>query len=112
MRLFLMLVLALGLLSEATRIGTSSVKPLKINLSERMPHMLDLVQRTHLPAAELPAAKDSYNTSLSSGMPLSTLQSLQKEWIASFSWEKEQESINRYGIRVLVSLSEPRLTST
>jgi hypothetical protein len=91
-----MLVLALGLLSEAIETRTSGVKPLKVNLSERVPHMLDLVQRTHLPSAELPAAKDSYNTTLSSGMPLSILQSLQKEWVSSFSWEKEQESINQY----------------
>jgi hypothetical protein len=93
-----MLVLALGLLSEATRIGTSIVKTLQINLSERLPHMLDLVQRTQLPSAELPAAKDNYNTTLSSGVPLSTLKSLQKEWITNFNWEKEQESINQYDI--------------
>src|SRR5437773_1052583 len=98
MRSYFMLVLALGLLSEATRIGTSIIKPLKINLSERLPHMLDLVQRTQLPSAELPAAKDNYNTTLSSGVPLSTLKSLQKEWITNFNWEKEQESINRYDI--------------
>lgn len=105
-----MLVFALGLLSEATGTVTSSVEPLKINLSERVPHMLDLVQRTHLPSTELPAAKDSYNTTLSSGMSLSILQSLQKEWVTSFSWEKEQESINRYD-EILASSSEARLIS-
>ena len=98
MRSFFVLFLALGLLSEATGTGTSIVMPLQINLSERVPHMLDLVQRTHLPFAELPAATDSYNTTVSSGVPLSTLNDFQEEWITSFNWEKEQESINRYDI--------------
>jgi hypothetical protein len=98
MRSFFVLVLALGLLAEATGTGTSIVMPLQINLSERVPHMLDLVQRTHLPSAELPAAKDSYNTTVSSGVPLSTLNGFQEEWITSFNWENEQESINRYDI--------------
>ena len=100
-----MLVLALGLLSEATGTGTSSITPLQINLSERVPHMLDLVQRTYLPPAELPPAKDRYNTTLSSGVPLSTLNSFQEEWIINFNWENEQESINRYD-RALTSSSE------
>ncbi|KAK9318857.1 Alpha/Beta hydrolase protein [Lipomyces orientalis] len=90
------LILSLCFLSEAASRVTSSVKPLKINLSERVPHMLDLVHRTHLPPAELSAAKSSYNTTLSSGLPLSTLKSLRKEWITSFKWELEQESINQY----------------
>ena len=98
MGLFCVLVLALGLQSEATGTGISSVTPLQINLSERVPHMLDLVRRTHLPSAELPAAKDSYNTTLSSGVPLSTLNGFQEEWITSFNWENEQESINQYDI--------------
>ena len=98
MQSFSMLVFALGLLSEASGTGTSSITPLQINLSERVPHMLDLVQRSYLPAAELPAAKDSYNTTLSSGVPLSTLNSFQEEWIITFNWENEQESINRYDI--------------
>ncbi|PKK44349.1 hypothetical protein CI102_10297 [Trichoderma harzianum] len=58
--------------------------------------MLDLVKATHLPSTELQTAKMGPNNTLLTGMPLAILQQLQIEWITSFDWEKEQNSINKY----------------
>jgi hypothetical protein len=96
MKPLLMVVSALRLLPGAVGAGTYSVKPIKIELSERVPHMLDLVKRTTLPATELQPARDSLNSSISTGIPLSTMKSLQEEWITKFNWEEEQASINQY----------------
>lgn len=85
---------SLGLLSKATAASTPVVKPFTVNLSSRVPHMLDLVGKTVLPAAELAAAHANLNMSLTTGMPLDTLKSLQSEWTTSFNWTKEQEQIN------------------
>lgn len=88
---------SLGLLSKAAAANTPVAKPFTVNLSSRVPHMLDLIQRTVSPAAELPAANANLNMSLTTGIPLSTLKSLQNEWVTSFNWTKEQEQINTYG---------------
>lgn len=93
-----MIISVLVILSEAAETGTYSVKPIKIELSERAPRMIDMVKRTRLPAAELQSARDSLNISISTGVSLSTMNSLQKEWVTSFNWEKEQEFINQYDI--------------
>ena len=103
-----MLVSALGLLSRAIGAGTNNVKPIKIELSERVPRMIENVKRTRLPAAELQPARESLNISISTGTSLATMQSLQKEWITRFNWEKEQESINQYDIQV----STPEISLT
>ncbi|KAI1127060.1 Alpha/Beta hydrolase protein [Nemania abortiva] len=71
------------------------VEPFEINLSDRVPRMLDLIRNTKLPSAELVAAVDSTNQSLSTGIPLQTLKDLQEEWVNGFDWDKEQASINK-----------------
>jgi hypothetical protein len=71
-----------------------AVTPFTVNLSSRVPHMLDLIGRTNLPSTELAAAHASSNMSLTTGMSLDTLKSLKKEWTASFNWTKEEEQIN------------------
>ncbi|KAL6692291.1 hypothetical protein J3F84DRAFT_402106 [Trichoderma pleuroticola] len=65
---------SLGLLSKAAAANALVAKPFTVNLSSRVPHMLDLIQRTVLPAAELPAANANLNMSLTTGIPLSTLK--------------------------------------
>lgn len=94
MKTSLLLGASLGLLSGAAAASIPSVKPFKVNLSSRVPHMLDLIKRTVLPAAELSAAHASMNLTITTGMPLSTLKSLQNEWTTSFNWTKEQEQMN------------------
>lgn len=71
------------------------VRPFKVDLSDRVPRMLALVKNTRLPAHESPAARDSYNITLSTGISLSTLKQLQTQWSTSFDWEKEQAAMNR-----------------
>lgn len=72
--------------------------------------MLDLIERTTLPAAELAAAHTNLNMSLTTGMPLSTLKSLQTEWMTSFNWTQEQEQINTYEHQTRSSSELTRLT--
>ncbi|KAM0255361.1 hypothetical protein ACHAQJ_005881 [Trichoderma viride] len=96
MKTCLLLGASLGLLSKAAVASTPVVKPFAVNLSSRVPHMLDLVGKTVLPAAELAAAHANMNMSLTTGMPLDTLKSLQSEWTTSFNWTKEQEQMNTY----------------
>lgn len=97
MKTSLLLGASLGLLSKAAAANTPVAKPFTVNLSSRVPHMLDLIGKTVLPAAELPAANANLNMSLTTGMPLSTLKTLQSEWTTSFNWTKEQEQMNTYG---------------
>lgn len=66
------------------------VKPYEINLTQGVPHILDLIKRTNLPAyPEYPGVGDS------AGISLRTLTDLQREWLAEFDWKKEQDEINR-----------------
>lgn len=90
-----LLILALGLLSTAANMGPPNVRPVTLDFTRRVPHMIDLVKGTHLPATELQTAKNGPNNTLLTGMPLSILQKLQKEWTTNFDWEKEQNSINQ-----------------
>jgi hypothetical protein len=86
-----------GLSADAVPTKEFQVKPFEVNLSDRVPHMLDLIRNTQLPSDEFVAARESTNNSLSTGISLRTLKDLQKEWITSFNWDKEQASINKYG---------------
>jgi hypothetical protein len=88
-------LLSLGLPLAATATPNPLVKPFHINLGHRVPHMLELIKRTQLPASEIAAVKASTNSSLSSGLPLSTLKSLKEEWVDKFDWNKEQAALNK-----------------
>ncbi|KAK3944086.1 hypothetical protein QBC46DRAFT_337822 [Diplogelasinospora grovesii] len=65
-------------------------RPLTIDLSEKVPRMLDLVGNTRLPDKPLysdPAA----------GIGLGMLKSLQSQWTGGdFDWQKEQASLNQF----------------
>lgn len=74
----------------------SQIKPFKVDLSSRVPAMLDLICTTRLPAAEVPAANNSPNGTKNSGISLATLQQLRKRWLTDFDWNKEQNDMNRY----------------
>lgn len=91
-------------LAAATPLNPS-VKSFRIDLSDRVPHMLDLIRRTQLPLTEVPAAKESMNSSLSSGISLSTLKSMKEDWITRFDWNKEQAIMNKYVKRTLANSS-------
>ncbi|KAI8622896.1 alpha/beta-hydrolase [Xylariaceae sp. FL1651] len=84
-----------GFVAEAIPTRRFQVESFKIQLSDRVPHMLDLIQRTQLPASEVPAAHDNLNISLSTGLSLQTLEDLKEEWVAGFDWDKEQVSLNQ-----------------
>ncbi|KAI8946654.1 alpha/beta-hydrolase [Xylaria longipes] len=84
-----------GVPADAVATQQSQVKPFEINLSERVPHMLDLIQNTQLPSSEFVAARESTNGTLSTGISLQTLKELQSEWITGFNWDKEQASMNK-----------------
>ncbi|KAF8598947.1 alpha/beta-hydrolase [Ceratobasidium sp. AG-I] len=65
------------------------VRPFKIDLSSRVPHLKDLVERTHLPAT-------SVLGSAGAGVNLAWLKNRQIEWLEKFDWEKEQNSLNKF----------------
>ncbi|KAF2963858.1 hypothetical protein GQX73_g9696 [Xylaria multiplex] len=84
-----------GMPVDAVPTQRFQIKPFEINLSERVPHMLDLIRDTQLPSSEFVAARESTNGTLSTGISLETLKDLREEWITSFNWEEEQASINK-----------------
>ncbi|KAI1176688.1 alpha/beta-hydrolase [Nemania sp. FL0916] len=85
----------LGLPANAAPTQSFKVSPFKVNISDRVPHMLDLIQNTHLPAADYVAAHMSLNDTLSTGISLQTLESLTNQWVNNFNWDEEQATINK-----------------
>ncbi|PNP59964.1 hypothetical protein FNYG_14701 [Fusarium nygamai] len=65
------------------------LKPFTINLSDGVPHMIDLAKRTNL------AINGDY-LAPNAGIPLETLVSLRKELIDNFDWETEQQKLNKF----------------
>lgn len=69
------------------------VRPYTVNLSEGVPHMLDLIRSTVLPdEPQYPGVGSSM------GIDLDELKSLRDIWLRDFDWNREQASINRYAI--------------
>ncbi len=66
-----------------------NIQPFAIKLTDRVPHMLDMIRRTQLPATEHPAFGGDQ-----AGISLDALKSLRHDWANKFIWEKEQESMN------------------
>ncbi|RDW85444.1 hypothetical protein BP5796_03769 [Coleophoma crateriformis] len=89
--------LAFALLSihgtVCTELGTNpfNLRPFSINLSSGVRTMLNKIKTTELPHfPEYPDVGSSF------GIDLNTLRSLRKEWLTSFNWGKEQNSMNQF----------------
>ncbi|KAK5738319.1 hypothetical protein LTR17_006038 [Elasticomyces elasticus] len=68
-----------------------AIKPFRIDLSAGVPHMYDLLRRSHLPA------KEEYpGIGSTAGIDLSVLKSLKKEWLEDFDWQHEEKELNRF----------------
>ena len=80
--------------ASMVRASEPTLQPFKIDLLDRVPHMLDLVQKIQLPALEVSAAHASQNLSVSTGIDLETLSSLREAWLTNFDWKTEQDSMN------------------
>ncbi|KAJ1302233.1 hypothetical protein OPQ81_001054 [Rhizoctonia solani] len=65
------------------------VKPFKINLSSRVPHLKELVNLTKLPATSVLGKAGA-------GVDLTWLKDRQKDWIGEFNWDKEQTLMNKF----------------
>lgn len=106
-----LVLLSTELLAEAARPGIS---PFKIDLSRRVPHMVDMINRTQLPSSDLEVAVNSRNDSTSTGISLSKLESLRSQWLHDFDWEKEQLELNQYEIAYnnLVIFNRPLICSS
>jgi hypothetical protein len=64
------------------------VKPFKVDLTSRVPHMKELIKRTELPDS-------SVLGSAGAGINLSWLKNRQVEWLESFDWQKEEDNMNQ-----------------
>ena len=65
------------------------VRPFRIDLSSKVPRMLQLVSDTKLP---LPGPY--LTTDGSSGVNLDTLIDLRSQWLSDFDWHREQNALN------------------
>ncbi|KAF2966308.1 hypothetical protein GQX73_g7264 [Xylaria multiplex] len=70
--------------------GVHSLEPFKVDLSDKVSHMKDLIEKTNLPENEV---NTGVGTSL--GITLNALKSLKDQWLTSFDWETEEVSINK-----------------
>jgi hypothetical protein len=65
------------------------LKPFKINLSSKVPHLKTLVHNTRLPAKPLYP-----DLGADKGIQLDFLSSLKEEWVTSYDWDAEQATLN------------------
>ncbi|UKZ58721.1 uncharacterized protein TrAtP1_000046 [Trichoderma atroviride] len=97
MRVLFAKLFALGVLTgpgQASPVQTqhtSQVHPFTINLSSRVPRMLEQIRSTQL--LSQPVYTDTGNAN---GISLHDLKSLQKQWLTVFDWESEQQEINKF----------------
>jgi hypothetical protein len=68
-----------------------SVRPFHIELTARIPRMLDQIQNTRLPERFPYSGVDS-----SFGIDLDVLKALRREWVTDFNWKTEQDSMNQF----------------
>jgi hypothetical protein len=67
------------------------VQSFEVDLSKRVPRMLDLIKNTRLPdKPEYPSVGGSY------GLDLDVLKTLKNQWIHNYDWQKDQSYMNRY----------------
>lgn len=88
-------VLALAAVSDSTPLDCKLIRPTEIDLSAKVPHMLDMIRQTRLPAFDLSAARESQNMTESFGVGLNTLNRLKDQWLNDFDWEVEQATLNK-----------------
>lgn len=97
MRVSLAKLFALGVLAGSSQASavqpqhTSQVHPFTVNLSSRVPRMLEQIRSTRL--LSQPVYVDTGNAD---GISLQNLKSFQKQWLTAFDWESEQKEINKY----------------
>ncbi|KAG8701858.1 hypothetical protein FRC09_005089 [Ceratobasidium sp. 395] len=65
------------------------VRPFKISLSSKLPHLKDQVQRTKLPSYSVLGNSGA-------GIRLSWLKARQSDWLNKYDWAKEQASLNKF----------------
>ena len=89
-----LLAAAASSIIQRTAAGSSNeyhVRPFYIDLSEGVPRMLDLVQSTQLPKEpEYAGLGDT------AGIDLDVLKGLQEQWLTTFDWNREQQSLNSF----------------
>ncbi|PYH88720.1 alpha/beta-hydrolase [Aspergillus ellipticus CBS 707.79] len=71
--------------------NNSLIQPFHVDLSSRVPRMLDQIQNTKLPAQPV-----YVDTGSAKGIALSDLKSFREEWLTDFDWESEQNDINKF----------------
>ncbi|KAF5532794.1 epoxide hydrolase [Fusarium mexicanum] len=76
-------------LSRDGRDSSFYLKPFTVDLSDGVPHMIDLAKRT-----KLPTNGDYFDPN--AGIGLETLQSLRKQLIEDFNWDSEQQKLNKF----------------
>lgn len=92
--------------SPMSRDGKGSsfnLKPFTVDLSDGVPHMIDLAERTRLPTEG-----DYFDPN--AGISLETLQSLRRELIENFDWNAEQQELNKYALRRQIAIEVLTLT--
>ncbi|CAI7626570.1 unnamed protein product [Penicillium viridicatum] len=67
------------------------LRPFRIELSDRVPRMLDQIRNTRLPERFPYSGVNS-----SFGIDLDVLKTLRTEWVTNFDWEAEQNSMNQF----------------
>jgi hypothetical protein len=73
-----------------TAVKSNNPTPFRINLGDRVPHLDELVSKTHLPAKGLyPAAGIEF------GIQLDFLRDLQTQWLHEYSWADQEAELNK-----------------
>ncbi|KAG9122029.1 hypothetical protein FRC07_001758, partial [Ceratobasidium sp. 392] len=72
-----------------TVLGAYDVRPFKINLSSKLPHLKELVRLTKLPSYSVLGSSGA-------GISLSWLKARQLDWLNKYDWSKEEASLNKF----------------
>ncbi|KAJ0419605.1 alpha/beta-hydrolase [Aspergillus carlsbadensis] len=67
------------------------LKPFLIDLSSKVPRMLDHIRRTELPDNPI-----WVNEGTAYGISLSDLKSFRNQWLTRFDWKQEQKELNKF----------------
>ncbi|KAF5597820.1 epoxide hydrolase [Fusarium pseudocircinatum] len=86
---YLLLLVTASPINRDVKDNSFNLKRFSVDLSDGVPHMVDLAQRT-----ELPTNGNYFDPN--AGIRLETLQSLRKELIEDFDWDAEQQKLNKF----------------